>query len=151
MPTYEGYRVRSVLVRENEDRPRVELRTGQAVSDFMRSLGDADREYFCVILLNSQGEVIGVEEVSIGDLTGTLAGPPEVFRSALLAGTFTVVLVHNHPSGNLSFSPQDIQLTKRLYEVGRLLHIPVYDHVLITSSGYLSMREQGFITVISAV
>jgi DNA repair protein RadC len=98
---------------------------------FREFLGDVDREHFCVMMLNTKLHVIGIHTVSIGSLDATLAMPREVFKPAILSNAASVILCHNHPSGDTTPSGDDISLTGRLAEAGSMLGIRVHDHVII--------------------
>ena len=100
------------------------------------------REHFLVLLLNARHEVIGKETVSIGSLNASIVHPREVFKPALLASAASVVLVHNHPSGDPEPSEEDLNITKRLVEAGELLSIGVLDHVIVAGRGVVSFRSR---------
>jgi DNA repair protein RadC len=93
--------------------------------------------------LDAKHRLIGVNTVSIGSLTTSIAHPREVFRPAVLLPTAAVVLAHNHPSGDPSPSGEDIELTKRLREVGELLGIRVLDHVILGDGKHYSFADAG--------
>jgi len=102
------------------------------------------QECFGVMFLNVKNQCIGVNLVAMGSLTGVEVHPREVFRGAILAGAATIILVHNHPSGDTTPSPEDIALTQRLKAVGDLLGVPVLDHVIVAQGGgYLSLAASG--------
>lgn len=105
------------------------------------ALRDRRQEHFCVVLLNTRHHVLGIETVSVGSLDGTTVHPREVFREAIVRSAAAIALVHNHPSGDPTPSPDDIAVTGRLVEVGSLLGIPVVDHVVIGDGRYASLRE----------
>lgn len=102
-------------------------------------------EQFCILLLNRANMVIGYDFVSQGGTAGTVVDPKVVFQTALLGNAASIILAHNHPSGNLSPSEQDKRLTKRLFEVGKSLDIPVLDHVIVTKDSYTSFADQGIL------
>lgn len=91
----------------------------------------SDREIFAVMLLNTKNHVIGINVVSIGSLTASVVHPREVFKAAILANAASIILVHNHPSGDPAPSKEDISITSRLVQAGRLMDIPVLDHIVI--------------------
>lgn len=91
----------------------------------------SDREIFAVMLLNTKNHVIGINVVSIGSLTASVVHPREVFKAAILANAASIILVHNHPSGDPAPSKEDISVTTRLIQAGRLMDIPVLDHIVI--------------------
>ena len=107
-----------------------------------RKLGREQREHFLVLLLNARHEVLGKETVSIGSLNASIVHPREVFKPAVLASAASIVLVHNHPSGDPEPSEEDVSITKRLAQVGELLGISVLDHVIIASRGIASLRSR---------
>ncbi|NPV81532.1 MAG: DNA repair protein RadC [Firmicutes bacterium] len=104
-----------------------------------------DREIFSVLLLNTKNQLIGANIVSVGNLNSSLVHPREVFKPAILANAFEVILVHNHPSGDPTPSRADIEITRRMIQAGDLLDIKVVDHVIIAEDRYVSMREKGLI------
>lgn len=103
------------------------------------------QEHFVCITLNGAGEVIETRVVTVGLLDSAQIHPREVFANALADRAASVILVHNHPSGNLEPSPEDIAITRRLVQAGEMLGIPVLDHVIVGPSGYLSLKEQGLL------
>lgn len=105
-------------------------------------LKDADREYLLVISVDSKGRPLAIEIVSIGTVNATLAEPREIFKHAILANAAGIILVHNHPSGDCIPSEEDEEMTRRISESGKLLGIPVRDHVII-GDGYFSFHEEG--------
>jgi DNA repair protein RadC len=100
------------------------------------------RENFLVLLLNARHEVMCVETVSVGSLNASIVHPREVFRSAVIQSAASVVLVHNHPSGDPEPSEEDLTITKRLVEAGDLLGIGILDHVVVASRGIVSFRSR---------
>jgi len=103
------------------------------------------REQFKVLLLNRANKVLGIFEVSSGCSTGTVADPKLIFCSAIKANACGIIVSHNHPSGNLQPSQQDIQLTRRLKEGGRLLEVSLLDHLIITGEGFYSFADEGIL------
>lgn len=108
----------------------------------VRDLARARREHFVVLLLNARHELQGRETVSIGSLNASIVHPREVFLPAILHSAASVVLVHNHPSGDPEPSEEDLSITRRLVEVGELVGIDVLDHVIIASRGTISFRNR---------
>jgi DNA repair protein RadC len=108
---------------------------------------DDSKEHFWALLLNSQNRLVALHEVSMGTLSASLMHPREVFGPALrVMGVASVVLVHNHPSGDPKPSPADLRLTRQLVEAGKLLDITVHDHIIIGngSDEYVSLAQRGF-------
>ena len=108
----------------------------------VRDLARARREHFVVLLLNARHELQGRETISIGSLNASIVHPREVFLPAILHSAASVVLVHNHPSGDPEPSEEDLSITRRLVEVGELVGIEVLDHVVIASRGTVSFRHR---------
>lgn len=108
-----------------------------------RKLLRESREHFLVLLLNARHECLGVETVSIGSLNASLVHPREVFRPAVLASAASIIVVHNHPSGDPEPSAEDLSITRRLGQVGELLGIGLLDHVILAKRGSVSLRARG--------
>ena len=106
---------------------------------------DLPHEEFHILLLNRSNTVIRKEFVSRGGVSGTVVDQKIIFKIALEHLASSIILCHNHPSGNLKPSDQDILLTKKLKEAGFLLEIPILDHLIITDSGYFSFADEGII------
>lgn len=102
-------------------------------------------EQFYVLLLSRSNKLLGIYEVSKGGFAGTVVDPKIIFIAALKGCASSIILAHNHPSGNLKPSQSDIGITKRLIEAGHLLDIPVVDHLIVTEDGYLSFAEEGLL------
>ncbi|MCK4412097.1 MAG: DNA repair protein RadC [Candidatus Eisenbacteria sp.] len=115
------------------------------VQEYARVYATAQKEHFLVIHLNARHVPISLEVVSIGTLSSSLVHPREVFRAAIAEGSASLILVHNHPSGDPSPSPDDIEITSRLGKVGELVGIEVLDHVILAQERYFSFREEGFL------
>lgn len=122
------------------------IRTPGDVSGLMmEKMRHFDREHFKVLNLNTKNQVIAVETVSIGSLNASLVHPRELFKNAVKRSAAALILVHNHPSGDPSPSREDIEVTRRLMEAGKLLGIEVLDHVVIGDLKYVSLKEEGVI------
>ena len=104
------------------------------------------QEHFVAVLLDAKNNILKVSTIHIGTLTMSVVGPREVFREAVREGASSVVLAHNHPSGDPTPSPEDIEVTARLVEVGRALDIPVHDHVIIGDPDWVSLRTRGLMS-----
>lgn len=109
---------------------------------FMEEMRCYKKEYFKVLLLNTKNELMMTDEISVGTLNSAVVHPREVFNGAIKKSASSVILVHNHPSGNPSPSKEDIDLTKRLVESGKILGIEVLDHIIIGDGEYLSFKEK---------
>ena len=103
-------------------------------------------EQFHIILLNTKNHVLGISTISTGTLNASLVHPREVFQPVLLQGMVaSIILSHNHPSGDATPSNEDIQLTKKLVAAGKLLDIPILDHVIIGDGYYVSLKEKNLL------
>ena len=132
------------LGRRAHERPvcRSPIRGPEDVLAHVRDLPRARREHFVVLLLNARHELERRETVSIGSLNASIVHPREVFLPAILHSAASVVLVHNHPSGDPEPSEEDLNITRRLIEVGELVGIGVLDHVIVASRGTVSFRAR---------
>ena len=120
-----------------------EIRGPDAVVAFVGpKLRTEQREHFLVLLLNARHEVMAKETVSVGSLNASIVHPREVFRPAIVHSAASVLLVHNHPSGDPEPSEEDLTITKRLVEAGELLGIQVLDHVIVATRGVVSLRSR---------
>ena len=123
------------------------IRSAKRVAEMMTPLlQDEVVEVFTVLMLNGKHRIVGMAEVSRGTLTAALVHPREVFGPALRLSSAAVIVVHNHPSGDPEPSAEDVEVTRRLIEVGQVLGVPLLDHVIVGEGGrFTSMRErQGF-------
>lgn len=100
-------------------------------------------EEFKIILLNRNNRVLAIVPISVGGTAGTVADPKVIFVSALKCNAASIILVHNHPSGNLKPSNSDIELTKRLKNAGQFLDLPVIEHIILTKDAYFSFADEG--------
>jgi DNA repair protein RadC len=108
----------------------------------MPQMAGLDREHLKVIMLNTKNHIIGVQLVYVGSVNAAVVRPAEVFAEAVRRVCPAIVVVHNHPSGDPTPSPEDADTTKRLVEAGRLLDIDVLDHIVIGQGRFVSMRER---------
>jgi DNA repair protein RadC len=106
---------------------------------------DQNREHFWVVGLASNNRILFIELISLGTINATLAEPMEVFSFALQKRAVKIILVHNHPSGELKPSENDEDLTDRLIQVGRIVNTPVLDHLIISEKSYLSFADTGLL------
>ena len=115
------------------------------VADQVINIRRNKKENFVVLYLNARNQVIHKETISIGTLNANLVHPREVFKPAVATSAASIVLVHNHPSGDSSPSEDDIALTRRIVKAGELMGIEVLDHVIVTERDYLSMKDKGMV------
>lgn len=107
------------------------------------TMEDLDHEVFKIILLNRGNRVMKIEVISIGGVSGTVVDPKVIFKKALEVQASSIILSHNHPSGNLTPSQADLSVTKRLIQAGDTMDIKVLDHIIISEKGYYSFADEG--------
>ena len=103
------------------------------------------KESFIAILLSTKNHVLKTPVISIGSLNASIVHPRELFREAINASAAAVILAHNHPSGDPAPSPEDVSLTRKLVDAGKLLDIPVLDHIVLGDGKYISFKEKGIL------
>ncbi len=108
-------------------------------------LGDLNHEEFYVIMLNHANEIIQTKQISKGGMSSTIVDGKIIFNMALTCHASAIIISHNHPSGNLKPSSQDLKLTKSLCEFGKYIDLPLLDHLIFTDNGYFSFAEQGLL------
>lgn len=102
-------------------------------------------EYMYMLCMNNKNVVIGVLQISHGNVNSAIVGTREVYQKALLTNAVNIILMHNHPSGDPTPSKEDIQITERLSEAGKILGVTLMDHLVIGRDGFVSLRERGAI------
>lgn len=112
---------------------------------FKSELADLAHEEFWILLLNKSNRVMAKQHISTGGQAMTVVDPKIIFKIALEQNAASIILGHNHPSGNLSASTADIHITKKLVEAGKLLELPVLDHIILAEDSFISMTDLGFI------
>lgn len=117
----------------------------EAFTSMQEKLKGKKKEHFYILCLDTRNRVSSKKQVSQGNLDSSIVHPREVFKDAISSLASSVIFIHNHPSGDLEPSSEDVQLTKRLVEAGELLGIPVLDHIIISDKGYTSMKSRNLI------
>jgi DNA repair protein RadC len=142
------YKVSLVRERSLTQLERRQIRDASgAAATLAAYLAEEDREHFVVLLLNSKNRLIGINTVSIGSLTSSLAHPREVFKPAILANAAAIIVAHNHPSGEPTPSQDDVEITKRLHAAAELLGIRLLDHIVLGDNGrWYSFQDDGLLT-----
>ena len=107
---------------------------------------DKDREEFLVLLLDTANTVIGIVQTSIGGLAASVVEPRQVFKAAILGNAAAVILAHNHPSGRTEPSGEDVRITRQLVEAGKVMGIPIHDHLIIGDRTHMSLAERGLMS-----
>ena len=123
---------------------RLQIKCSKDVKEFLwGEMRKFDKEHFAILLLDTKNRLIRPETVTVGILDSSLVHPREVFKSAIKSNAASVIIVHNHPSGDPAPSRDDMATTKRLCEAGQLVGISVLDHVIIAEKGYFSFKDEG--------
>ncbi|MFB3167485.1 JAB domain-containing protein [Neobacillus sp. 179-C4.2 HS] len=135
------------IVREVQEELKERIYAPQQISNVIHYfIGDDDREVFLVICLSSVNNIVAVHRCHIGSLNSTTVSPRDVFKAAILNNANGIIVSHNHPSTHLYPSEEDIFVTKALMKAGKILEIPLLDHIIINSNGdYFSFKEEGFL------
>ena len=122
----------------------VECKNPDDVAGYMTvKLRGIKKEHFMAVLLDTRNRLLKIAEISIGSLDTSLAHPREVFKEAISVSAASVIIVHNHPSGDCTPSIDDIELTKRLYNAGEIIGINVLDHIIVSDGGWVSLKSKG--------
>jgi DNA repair protein RadC len=124
------------------------IRSPDDVSYFARnflSMHEESEEYLYMICMNTKNRIIGVFELSHGNVNSSVFSVREIFQKALLANAVSIILMHNHPSGDPNPSRQDIDATKRAVEAGNIIGVQVLDHIIIGDGSYVSLKEKGYL------
>lgn len=130
-----------------EDRgDRVRITSPNTIADLlMDEMKFLEKEEFRVAFLDTKNQITKIETISVGTLNASIVHPRDVFRSAILNSSNSIILVHNHPSGDPQPSSEDINITNRLADVGNLMGIKILDHIIIGDNRYLSFKEKDLI------
>jgi len=115
------------------------------VNYFSAELSALNVEKFIVVLLNTKNEIINWEIISIGSLNASIVHPREVFNRAIKRSASSILVIHNHPSGHVDPSREDISITERLSEVGKIVGIPLVDHIIIGKGRHYSFKEENLL------
>ena len=130
--------------RSEEALTRKKVSNSKEVYEYMQiTLSDEPYESFWILLLNRANRVIKPVKVSEGGMTGTVADPKRIFKTAIDAKAASIILCHNHPSGSVKPSESDMNLTKKLKNSGEILQLPVLDHVIMGDNKYFSFADEG--------
>lgn len=122
---------------------KVYIKTPQDVSDFlMEDMRHLKKEHVKALLLTTKNELIKVADISIGSLNSSIVHPREVYNEAVKCGCASIILVHNHPSGDAAPSGEDVSITKRISDAGKILGIELLDHVIIGDKVFVSLKEK---------
>jgi len=125
---------------------KITLNSSEAVADFLqKSIGRENKEHFVVLSLDAHNRLIKISNISVGSLNASIVHPREVFKEAIQSSAAQIIIAHNHPSGNLEASPEDVALTRRLEEAAKIFGIELLDHIIVAEDNYFSLKEQNLI------
>ncbi|KSU87140.1 DNA repair protein RadC [Priestia veravalensis] len=108
-------------------------------------LVEVDREYFIVVCLDTKNQPTAINVCHIGSLNASIVHPREVLKPAILSNSASIIVAHNHPSNDPTPSREDIEVTKRLVEAGKVVGIELIDHIVICANSYISLKEKGYV------
>ena len=137
-----------MTIKENID---ISLTSSKDAYDIMQGIynkhseQDKTKEHFYILGLNAKNKINYIELVSMGTLTSSLVHPREVFKIAIMKDSASIIACHNHPSGDVTPSRDDINITKRLKEAGAIIGITLLDHLIISGKEYISLTEKGIV------
>jgi DNA repair protein RadC len=124
----------------------IKITSPKDVADiYIPLLRDELKENFYILCLSSSNKIMQAEKISMGSLNASLVHPREIFKVAIENSSASIICIHNHPSGNPEPSNEDISITKKLVEAGKLLDIPLFDHIIIAGNNYTSFVERRLI------
>lgn len=142
----------AMCVRENrKSASRNKINTPISVYNQIKNIEEMQQECMLALTVNTKNKLIDIHLITLGILDASLVHPREVFKNAILDSAWGVVIAHNHPSGDLTPSPEDIRITRQLVDAGRILDIRILDHIIISkqdngSNNFFSLRESGMVS-----
>jgi len=131
--------------RVNLDQKAIKITSPEDAVKVLSFIRNKKREYFVALYLDAENKLITQKIISIGSLDTSIVHPREVFYPAIKHHAASIIIAHNHPSGNLDVSPTDVKITKRLIKTGQILGIQVIDHILVTKENFFSFKKRGLI------
>jgi len=141
----EAFRVEIAMIVHENVTPYVRFGSSSEVYEYFKHMRNFDREYLLAVCIDPKLRVSAHHTVSIGTLTASIVHPREVFKAAILANASGLIMLHNHPSGDPNPSAEDKRITRRIEEAGRLMGIPLIDHVIIGIETFYSFADAGAI------
>ena len=142
----EGYGIEVVMkVRDNTE-PYIRVASSESVYEQFTHAGYYDREHMIIVCLDPKLRITAVHTISVGTLTASIVHPREIFKIACIANASGFMMIHNHPSGDPNPSAEDDSITTRIEDCGRVMGIPLIDHLIIGRNGYYSYADAGCLT-----
>jgi DNA repair protein RadC len=146
---YRGYSVKTLMIRENAEKYNpIKADNAAIVYQMFKELENLDQERFYSVVLDGNNNVLAVHLISQGTINQSLVHPREVFKTAILCSGAGLILVHNHPSGEVEPSTQDIVITQWLLKASEIMGIEIIDHIIIGYQKYCSLKSKGLIEII---
>jgi DNA repair protein RadC len=108
-------------------------------------IGDMDREVLLLVCLDTKNQPTAINICHIGSLNSSIVHPREIMKTAILSNAASIIIAHNHPSGNAAPSNEDIEVTKRMKEAGKIIGIDLLDHIIVGDEAFISLKEKGYI------
>ena len=142
------YALKEILERllKLDKKQKITINTPKDIADILiPQYRYATQENFIIVLLNAKNNIISIEDIFKGSIDTSIAEPKEIFREALKYPTSAIILAHNHPSGDTTPSIEDIYVTKRIVEAGKILGIRILDHIIIGDNNFFSLKQNGLI------
>jgi DNA repair protein RadC len=134
------------IVRDKDMKAPRYIRKPSHVADLlMEHYGSLDREVLVVIHLNTRNQIMSIEPIATGSVNGMGINMRELFKGAILANATSIIIAHNHPSGETSPSPEDVAMTRKVQQAGNLLGVEVLDHLVVGYRNFASLKELGLI------
>jgi DNA repair protein RadC len=134
------------IVSERKLKSKVRIKASEEVFKLVKRYAKEKRELFILLTLNGANIVVSVFIVSIGIVNRTIIHPREIFSRAITDNAAAIIVCHNHPSGNVMPSEEDIDITKRICKAGEIIGIPLLDHIIFSNRNYTSLKQEGFIS-----
>ncbi|WP_285880696.1 RadC family protein [Neobacillus mesonae] len=147
MSIFEVVRIKQEIKESQEPFVQYSIRSPEDAQQLAASyIADEDREVLLVLMLNTKNQVVGLHRAHVGSLNSSIVHPREVMKCAILNNAASIIISHQHPSGDPTPSREDIEVTKRLAEAGKVLGIEVLDHIIVTHTGkHVSLKEKGYL------
>ena len=144
---FEVVRIKQEIKESNEPFALYSVRSPEDAQKLaMAHIADEDREVFLVMMLNTKNQVVGLHRAHVGSLNASIVHPRDVMKCAILNNAASIIVAHQHPSGDPTPSKEDLEVTKRLSEAGKIMGIEVLDHVIVTYTGKnVSLKEKGYL------
>lgn len=134
------------VIREREEYRNFTISSPDDAAEIItKEIADLDREVFMVLCLNTKNQIQAIHQCHIGSINASIAHPREIFKSAILNNSASLIVGHNHPSGDPTPSNEDIQVTRRLKEAGNLLGIELLDSLIVGPTKFISLKEKGYL------